>query len=217
MKSVLFWTGLPFAFASAVLAIELVREQTVLTWRHGPLMIGWSWGHAGLLLPLLALAAAGAVWAVVFIAIAMKRRSVGGPFGVAVITIYLTSVGLLLVPYEWWQRASVRLLADGPHAAEFLSLAASRGDLTTMRAFLTHGVAVDARKADGSTALHAAAIGGQHDAAELLLTRGANPNAVDHDGDSPLAKAELAHQLDVARLLRARGAVWITGPAGQRK
>lgn len=170
MKSVLFWTGLPFAFASAVLAIELVREQTVLTWRHGPLMIGWSWGHAGLLLPLLALAAAGAVWAVVFIAIAMKRRSVGGPFGVAVITIYLTSVGLLLVPYEWWQRASVRLLADGPHAAEFLSLAASRGDLT-----------------------------------------------VDHDGDSPLAKAELAHQLDVARLLRARGAVWITGPAWQRK
>jgi hypothetical protein len=211
MKSVLVWTGLPFAFASAVLAIELVREQTVLTWRNGPLMIGWSWGHGGLLLPLMALVAAGAVWAVVFIAIALKRRAVGGPLGVAVITIYLTSVALLLVPYGWWQRASVRLLADGPHAAEFLSLAASRGDLSTMRAFLTHGTAVDARKADGSTALHAAAIGGQLDAAELLLIRGANPNTVDNDGDSPLAVAESARQLDVARLLRARGAVWISG------
>jgi hypothetical protein len=159
----------------------------------------------------MALVAAGAVWAVVFIAIALKRRTVGGPLGAAVITIYLTSVALLLVPYGWWQRASVRLLADGPHAAEFLSLAASRGDLSTMRAFLTHGTAVDARKADGSTALHAAAIGGQRDAAELLLIRGANPNAVDNDGDSPLAVAESARQQDVARLLRARGAVWISG------
>ena len=213
MKSTLPWTGLPFALAGAVLAFELVREQTVLTWRHGPLMIGWSWGHGGLLLPLLAVVAAGAIWAVAFIAVAVKRRAAGGAFGVAVITTYLTAVGLVLVPYEWWQRASVRLLADGPHAADFVSLAAARGDLTTMRAFLAHGTAVDARTSHGSTALHAAAVGGQHDAAELLLARGANPNALNGNGDSPLAVAESAHQSGVARLLRARGAVSITDPA----
>jgi hypothetical protein len=214
MTSTLSWTGLPFALASAVLAFELVREQTVLTWRHGPLMIGWSWGHSGFLLPLLAVVAAGAIWAAVFIAIAAKRRTVSA-LGAAVLTTYLTSVGLVFVPYEWWQRASVHVLANGPHAADFVSLAAARGDLTTIRVFLRHGTAVDARTSHGSTALHAAAVGGQAGAAELLLDRGAEPNALNDNGDSPLTVAESAHQPDVARLLRARGAVSITGSAGK--
>jgi uncharacterized protein len=98
-----------------------------------------------------------------------------------------------------------------------LSHAAAEGDVAAIHVFQAPGASVDARTADGSTALHAAAVTGQLGVTEMLLSRGADPNAVNRSGDSPLASAEFAHQSEVARVLRERGARWTSGTEAERE
>src|SRR3954465_1174602 len=102
------------------LVARLVWEQTTLTWRQGPQMVGFSLAHAevGLLLILIASTLFfGLVYLTVLvlsvIALVRRRRV---PF---VRWFVLAGAGLvvslLFVPYSFWQYAFVSRLASGPH------------------------------------------------------------------------------------------------------
>ncbi len=82
--------------------------------------------------------------------------------------------------------------------------AAARQDLAGLRALLDAGADVDARRADGATALLWAAHWDDHEAVRLLLAAGADVNAADDHGVTPLIRAaENASRVLVPALLAA--------------
>lgn len=67
--------------------------------------------------------------------------------------------------------------------------AAAHGALDDVRRLVEAGAEVDARSEHGGTALHAAALGGHSEIAQLLLARGADVNAENHQGMTPFFAA----------------------------
>ncbi|MFO0599997.1 MAG: ankyrin repeat domain-containing protein [Myxococcaceae bacterium] len=89
--------------------------------------------------------------------------------------------------------------------ARTLGEAAFARDVEAVRALLEAGAAVDARDADGRTALHSAVMVNELAIVELLLRAGADPSAADAVGDVPLHfAAQHPARLPVLRLLLAR-------------
>jgi len=78
-------------------------------------------------------------------------------------------------------------------------------DLATAQAALADGFDVDARAADGSTAVHLAALVGNPEMVALFLDAGADPNAESLAGDIPLAWAYFAGTSQAADVLVAYG------------
>ena len=98
-------------------------------------------------------------------------------------------------------------LSWGLEVSSALQEAAERGDTPALRRLLlAYEEDVDARDHDGSTALHAAAVGGHLGAARLLLDAAADPNSRTNCGDTSLHFASREGHLEVARLLVQRGA-----------
>jgi ankyrin repeat protein len=97
------------------------------------------------------------------------------------------------------------LAAAAAVAAETLVAdAAERGDLTAVRALVARGADVNARRVDGTTALHAAVQADRLDLVTTLLEAGASPAAADRYGVTPLYLASLNGSAGViARLLDA--------------
>jgi anti-sigma-K factor RskA len=93
-----------------------------------------------------------------------------------------------------------------PFDAQALRRAAGMGDLVTLSAQLAAAGDLDARDAQGRTALLLATLRGQEAAVAALLAHGANPNAVDAQGTTPLAAALVAGEPGIATLLRHYGA-----------
>ena len=98
--------------------------------------------------------------------------------------------------------AAARLLDP---AAE-LRHAAGSGDMPALRAALERRPLIDARDANGRTALMLAALHGRGEAVDELLTAGADPNAADVQGVTPLQAALNGEQTDIAAALRRAGA-----------
>ena len=96
----------------------------------------------------------------------------------------------------------------GTSAAEDLRLvtAAATGDARAVRALLAEGVAVDARRADGATALLWAAHRDDLQMVDLLLRAGADVNAADDNGVTPLERAAENASPDMVEKLLAAGA-----------
>ncbi len=88
---------------------------------------------------------------------------------------------------------------------EELVLAASDGDLPTVRRLLDQGVNVESRALDDLTPLKAAAKKGRLDVVQLLIARGASINAGTEDDDTPLAIAAIYNHTEVATFLLAHG------------
>ena len=207
-----FQTTLILTGAGAVWLVgRLTWEQTVLSWRHGPQMVGFSLVHAelGLFLMLLLssiLFALGllAVAAVTAVAWSQKRqipalRWVGLATGVCVI-------GMGFIPYATWQRIFAARLVAGPHASEFFTYAAATGDLATVEAFLQHGIRVNVKDKNGSTALHAASVEGQLRILEVLISHGADPNIRNDSGQTALDNAREMRRDAAAGYLLEHGA-----------
>jgi hypothetical protein len=98
--------------------------------------------------------------------------------------------------------AAARLLDP---AAE-LRHAAAIGDVPALRAALERQPVIDARDADGRTALMLAVLRGHGEAVDVLLGAGADPNATDAGDVTPLQAALDAGQTDIAASLRRSGA-----------
>ena len=87
-----------------------------------------------------------------------------------------------------------------------LRQAAAAGDLTALRAQLASGGDIEARDAQGRTALMLATVGGQADAVAVLLAHGADPSAADAHGTTPLRAAVAADERAIIAMLRRYGA-----------
>jgi ankyrin repeat protein len=80
--------------------------------------------------------------------------------------------------------------------SEQLLKAAKSGDLAEVRSQLAAGADVEARNADGATALMLSAHAGRLDVVRALIDAGANVNATDERGWGALAKAVYNPDLD---------------------
>jgi hypothetical protein len=89
---------------------------------------------------------------------------------------------------------------------ETLQQAADLGDLATLQRLLGANADIDARDAQGRTALMHAVLHGQERAVELLLAAGASTNAGDNDGTTPLQAAEASSERAIVEALRRYGA-----------
>ena len=90
-------------------------------------------------------------------------------------------------------------------AAE-LRHAAGTGGRPALRAALERRPLIDARDADGRSALMLAVLRGRGEAVDALLAAGADPNAADVHGVTPLHAALNGEQADIAAALRRAGA-----------
>ena len=101
--------------------------------------------------------------------------------------------------------AAMILAASGASAADApLATAVEQGDLSRVRALLAQKADPNARRVDGTTALHAAVHADRLDMVQALLAAGASAAAADRYGVTPLYLASLNGNADiVARLLDA--------------
>jgi hypothetical protein len=205
---------------SAILEGRLIWEQTVWTWERGPQMVGFSLAH-GLgvflfLFPiLLVLWLAVAVVLTVRSLIRKDQITTQRWVGLGLVVLLFVFMGL---PDGFWQRVFIGRMADSPRAGDLLLYAAYRGDLGTVRAFVSHGVAVDATDhAYWRTAMHGAAAKGDLSILRYLVSKRANINALDRSGDSPLELAASANRAEAVKFLTESGAKRIRGDEAQRK
>ena len=102
------------------------------------------------------------------------------------------------------------------HAAEDLLRAAQTNDATVALAAIEDGVDVNAKSADGTTALHWAVYNGSVALVERLLAAGADVSAANEFGSTPLAEAATVGNAAVIAALLAAGAdVNAAGADGQ--
>ena len=87
-----------------------------------------------------------------------------------------------------------------------LLVAASLGDVQSIKKLLKAGSDINKPTSSGSTLLHIAASYGHKNATELLLVSGANINVIDDQGRTPLFKAVGSRNKETVELLIAKGA-----------
>ncbi|PKN10259.1 MAG: hypothetical protein CVU72_01790 [Deltaproteobacteria bacterium HGW-Deltaproteobacteria-7] len=205
----------------AVLCVRIVWEQTILTWRNGPQMIGFSLVHSSPLALLVLTPPMVYLWLCVLLfalgrRLILKRRV---PRSILVdLTAALMVLGVLWIPYGTWQWLFAARLAKTPYASDFLGTACCRGDLWTVKALVSAGVPVsEAEPREGLTPLHLAARCNQMQAMKVLLSKGAALDTTNRYGDSPLQEAIARGNTEVAHLLQARGAHCIKGTDAQKE
>src|SRR5262249_32598498 len=165
-------------FGAAVWTARIVWEETALSWREGPQMIGFSFSHTGGALFGLSWAGAHVLIAVVLIRIlwskpgeSRRRRRLAVPgLGVfpVVVPLWIPMGVYLRLSFGWW--------GPGSHSVDHFVCAAGRGDLGLVNYLLSTGIPVDAEDGTGTTALNVAVTGGKMPVVEFLLRNGADPN-----------------------------------------
>jgi ankyrin repeat protein len=104
---------------------------------------------------------------------------------------------------------SVAPAAAAPRASDpaaELRQAAETGDIPRLQILLGRQPEIDARDANGRTALMLAVLRGESRAVDMLLASGADPNAADESGTAPLQAAIAANQPAIAAALQRAGA-----------
>lgn len=212
-------TGVAATLFATVLTVRVVWEETFLTMRQGPQMIGFSLAHgSGAILfisPLIL-----AVWltvavVVVLVALFRKRRvstALWCCLGSAILVFGVIS--LQPVFYQW---LFVGSFAKSIHAPDLMVYAAGEGDARTVRRYLAAGVPIESHNYEGSTPAFAAARGGNTTILQMLTAQGANLNALNDYGDSPLEAASRNHRDAASNFLKAHGAVQVKGTEEQRQ
>ncbi|HEX2710823.1 MAG TPA: ankyrin repeat domain-containing protein [Candidatus Acidoferrales bacterium] len=125
---------------------------------------------------------------------------------------------LMGLPEGFWERVFINRMAASSRAPDLLVYAAYRGDLSAVKAFITHGVPTNATDhSDWRTSLHAAAIAGDLPTLQYLISTGADINALDRSGDSPLELATERGHEGAAKFLTEHGAKMIRGDEAQHQ
>ena len=91
-------------------------------------------------------------------------------------------------------------------AATALREAAQSGNITRLNALLAERIDIDARDANGRSALMLAVLHDQQQAVNSLLAAGADPNAADSTGTRPLQAAIVGARPEIVAALRRAGA-----------
>ena len=166
------WGFYVAAIAPTLLAIDMVYENTVLSWDSGPQMIGFSLLHTvGVVLFPAILASIAWCVGTVLIPLFSKRWNLGNLGGVAVIAALL---GVASLPYGLWVSIFAKRIAAGPHSVEFLVHMAALGEQSAVRSLLDAGVPVNASNRQGYRAIEAATTANQPEVRAYLESRGGN-------------------------------------------
>ena len=216
---VLVFSGIPLILFAAVLAVRIVWEETLLTLREGPQMLGFSLAHGPGVILLFALPLLIAWLAVAFVTMVVslsRRKRLSRGFWLTVVCAGVV-LGVSALPATFWQWMFIERFAQSEHAANLMTYAAAEGNVRTVRGYLNHGVLLEARNYEGSTSAFTAAAGGSVSVLELLSLAGADLNAVNLYGDSPLEGATENHHDAAAAFLRSKGALLIKGTPEQRE
>jgi Ankyrin repeats (many copies) len=211
--------GFPLILGTIALAARMVWEETFLTLREGPQMLGFALAHGAggilFLAPFLL-----SIWLVVTVVVAViglwRKRALSKWYWSTLATAILT-LGFLSVPASFWQWMFIGAFAASPHAADLMVDEAAVGDVRTVGRYLDHGVLLTAKNYEGSTAAFTAAAGGSLPMMEMLFSKGIDLNATNSYGDSPLEAATENGHTEVASFLRSHGAIQIRGTEEQHK
>ncbi|SFS20586.1 Ankyrin repeat-containing protein [Granulicella pectinivorans] len=209
--------GAILSLGSALIAGRLLWEETLLTWRSGPQMVGFSLAH-GTFAFLLSFPFLLTLWTIPCIAAVLLWACRHRPIQrttLSTVAAAIAVLGILLIPSSFWDRLFAARLAASPHASAFLHRAAAEGDLSVVKALLAHGVPIDAVDQHGDTPLHLAAATGKTGVVQYLVTHGAALNAINLDGESPLHTSIVNRHPFVTRALTLSGAKDISGDPTQ--
>lgn len=211
-------SAIPVFLFAAILVARMIWEETSLTLQQGPQMIGFSLAHGGgavlLLAPLLLV-----LWLVLALPtliVAFARKRIYSKVFPTSFLFVAALLGLLSLPPVFWQWLMMPMFAKSAHAAELMVYAAAEGDVRTVTKYLDHGVPLESKNYEGSTAAFAGAVGGNVKILQLLAERGANLNALNAYGDSPLEAATERHQSEAIAFLKTNGGVLVKGTPEQR-
>ena len=210
--------GVPAVLFAAALAGRILWEETYLTSRQGPQMIGFSLAHGSFAILLLApfFLMLWLVMATPALVVFWRKRSLSGWFSLLFVASAVT-LGLVALPPAFWQWAFIGKFAQSPHAVDLMTYAAAEGDAHTVARYLSHGVPLEGRNYEGLTAAFTAAASGNTLVIELLARKGANLSAVNLYGDSPLEAATKNNHTEVVAFLKAHGAIEVEGSPEQRE
>ena len=202
------WTiaGYVLVCGMAIFVGRMVYEETILTWRRGPQMVGFAVMHGGLPVVLMAgfIALPGTlIWLAVSVVHLIRRkfRVSAADWMPAILLLFL--MALLFIPYEAWEELMVRIAGPGSHASDFLDGADSDSNCSD---FLVQAAAQDRRRfvgvllregcdvnyenGGGTTPLSGASVGGHEEMVSLLVSKGADVNRRNRlSGETPLMAA----------------------------
>jgi len=215
---VLTFVGVVLLVLALGFTSRIIWEETLLTWRDGPQMVGFSLAHGEWAFLMLSpiLLAGWFLTALVFVIVDHVKKFMSSQQLRIVMVASVLVLGTLSLPGGFWQWLFIGSFAKSPHAADLMTYEAAEGDAATVRGYLSHGVPLESKNYEGSTAAFTAAAGGSVDVLKLLASRGANLSAVNSYGDSPLEAAVENKNGDASQFLRDHGAKQIAGTPEQR-
>ena len=197
---------------AASLNARLVWEQTFLTWRNGPQMVGFSLTHQHpevvlLGFPLMILAHLWLISAAALLIVKKGRAYFTRPQWLLTALTAVT-LGVGHVPYDWWKMVVINYPTPSPHLADFLPGAAAQGRLSAVKSLVAKGVNINSQITEGRyVALECAAAGDHLPVIEFLLTHGASVDLKDGVlGRTALIRAAEEGHLKAATLLLDKGA-----------
>lgn len=202
-------TGYALVVLVAIFSGRIVYEETILTWKNGPQMIGFAMVHT---MPLLLVAGmisvcGGFLWMIVSVTLLFRRRFRLPLFDLLPILLLLLAGVTLSIPYETWEKLMIRSLGRSVHGGEFLVQAAAEDKQDFVALLLRQGCDVNYQSRNGSTPLSAASVEGHPKMVEFLISKGAEIDQKDRlVGESALMGAAELGQLEVVKVLLGKGA-----------
>src|ERR1700733_11369722 len=136
--------GVPAVLFTAILAGRMLWEETFLTFRQGPQMLGFSLAHGRGALLFLApfLLCLWLFVALITTAVCLwRKRSLSRWYWLTLASAIVT-LGVLSIPPAFWQWAFIGTFEKSPHAGDLMVYAAAEGDVRTVLGYLEHGVPV---------------------------------------------------------------------------
>lgn len=162
--------------------LRLIYEQTILTWRNGPQMLGFAMAHLHpelLIVGVVSLIGAH-IWIVWFLVLWIRRLTRGRrmrPVAWVQLGLIAFVTAMPYIPYSLWQIATLELAGPGRQSGAQLAVAASENQELFVRALLNHGVPVEGSTAWGGTALNMACQAEKLEMARYLIAKGAKIDA----------------------------------------
>jgi hypothetical protein len=205
------WTlaGYVFFLPVLLLGLRILYEETILTWKSGPQMVGFALMHIHPGLAILGMLGfvLGAFWVMAsLVLILWRRRRPGLVAFVPLIGISALSL-LASVPYDMWEVVDVDLAGPGDSGVRFLADAAATGHEKAVGHLLGLGLDINSEDSGGRCVLSAAAVGGNVRMIQFALAHGAQINRHDHlAGETALMAAAEMGRANAVDYLLAKGA-----------
>jgi hypothetical protein len=204
IRSIDGWGFAVWLFA-AVWSARIVYESTLLSWREGPQMIGFSWGHT-IGIPFIFCWLWSHVilaWFVVRILFGRAKAEAGRMRPVLGAGAFLLVVAPVWIPSGWYLRWTFAVFGPGVNVEDHLKMAAAYGDLDLVKYLVPRYVTVNGDGILGTSVLDGASVDGRTPVVYYLLAQGADPNrSCGSTGTTPLIHAiECNHPSTVKALI----------------